>query len=147
MMGTDSANGNSRNGNGRGPFEEATVSDEDGRPLPDVFERLVTVMLSEAVARRCSEILVDVGEDCCPVHFVRGSERLKIDSLPVRLFGPLKDRVARMCRKEDCQGQGTFTSSLKRTETSAKAYAGVKVAVDFADSGLRLTITDFKSTP
>jgi hypothetical protein len=143
-MGIDSGSNGSENGNGRGPVNDGLRPDEE--PAHDVFGRLVVVMLREAVARRSNEIQIDVGEDCCPVHFVRGTENLEMDSLPVRIFGPFKDHVASMCGKEDCQGQGTFSATLKGTETSAKAYGEVKVSVVFGDSSLRLTIANVQNT-
>ena len=143
----DSTGNGSENGNGHGPFEGSEIWSNDEGPIQDVVDRLVLVIVREAVSLRCSEIQVDVGEECCPVHFVRGNEKLERDSLPVRLFGPFKDRVAQMYGKgkEDNQGQGTFSALLKRTETSAKAYGEARVSVTFGSSSLRLTITDFKS--
>ena len=143
-MGIDSTNSGSGSGDGRGPFDEATNWSDDDGPLHDAIGRLVTVMLREALESRSSEIQIGVGEDGYAVHFVQGLKKLAMDALPVRLFGPLKDRVARMCGKEDCQGHGTFSALLKRTETSAKGYGEVNVAVVFGDSSLQLTIADFK---
>ncbi len=83
-MGINSASNGSENGNGPGPVNDG-LQPEEG-PAHDVFGRLVVVMLREALARRSHEIQIDVGEDCCPVHFVKGTENLEMDSLPVRIF-------------------------------------------------------------
>lgn len=144
-MGTDSADGGSGNGNGRFPYGEVWIEGEG--PLQDPIGRLVILMLAEAVALRCSEIEIDVVEDCCPVHFVRGDERLERDAPPVRLFRPLKDRLARMCGQAAGDGQGTFTAALKKSQTGTKVDGEVSVSVVFGDASLRLTITDFKPMP
>jgi hypothetical protein len=106
----------------------------------DPLERLVILILREAVARRFNEIEIDDRELVCPVRFVRGNERLEIDPLPKRLFGAFKGRVARMCGKEDDQGEGTFVASLNLADTSERDYGEATVSVVFGDSSLRLTI-------
>jgi hypothetical protein len=108
----------------------------------DPFERLVILMLREAIARHSNGIEIDDREPVCPVHFVRADERLEMTPLPQRLFGPFKDRVARMYGKEDDQGQGTFVVSLNLADTSKKSYGEAKVLVVFGDSSLRLMITE-----
>ncbi len=145
-MGIESTNGGSGNGNASGPHR-ATVWVLGEGPVHDALGQIVVVMLTEAVARRCSEIVVGLGEDCCPVHFIRGNEQLEMDSMPVRLFDPLKDRIAQMCGNKGCQGEGTFISSLKKSKTSSQVGAQVQVSVVFGDSSLRLTISDVRDTP
>jgi hypothetical protein len=108
----------------------------------DPLERLVILMLREAVASHSNGIEIDDREPECPIHFVRGDERLRMNPLPKRLFVAFKDRVARMCGKEDYQGQGTFVASLNLADTSQKNYGEAKVSVVFGDSNLRLTIID-----
>jgi hypothetical protein len=116
----------------------------DHEVLHEPFGRLVILLLREAVARQCNQIEIDDVDDVCPIHFVRGGERFKMDPLPKRLFGAVQRHVARMCGKENCQGQGTFSASLNLPESSAKAYGEAKVSVVFSDSSLRLTIIDLK---
>ena len=108
------------------------------------LERLVILMLREAVARRCDGIEIDDREPVCPIRFVRGDERFEIDPLPQRLFGPFRDRVARMCGKEDYQGEGTFVASLNLADSSEKVYGEANVSVGFGDSSLRMTITELR---
>jgi hypothetical protein len=127
--------GSSSNGNGHGHDQ---VWDDEG-PVHDPIGRLVTVLLNEAVKRGCGGIVVDLGGDGCPVHFLRDSEMLEMDSLPLMLYPSLEERLIRLCGGE-CQNHGTFSTSLKRTETSSAAYCDVQVTVDFADPGLRLTL-------
>lgn len=136
-------NHNSGNGSGAGPFEPGVWSNDEG-PVRAVNQRLLVVLLAEAVARRCTEIVIDVHEDLCPVHFGRGDEMLETDSLPLRILDPLKNHLARLCNSQDGQPRGSFTMSLKKAETSVKADREVCVSVAFGDSGLRLTITDLK---
>ena len=110
----------------------------------DPLARLVILLLREAVARQCNVIEIDDGEDFCPIHFVRGDERFKIDPLPKRLFGAFKGRLARMCGKEDDQGEGTFVVSLNLADSSEKVYGEANVSVGFGDSSLRMTITELR---
>jgi hypothetical protein len=109
----------------------------------DPFERLVILMLREAIAKHSNGIEIDDREPVCPVHFVQGDERLEMTPLPKSLFGPFKDRVARMCGKEDDEDQGTFVVSLNLADTSEKTYGEANVSVVFGDSSLRLTIVEF----
>ncbi len=140
-MAGNSSNHDSNNGDGRPPFESEAISGDEG-PLRDTMRRLVLVLLEEAVARAYDRIVVVQGETGCPVHFLRGDESLEMDALPSRLFGEFEAQVARMCGREVGPGQGTFTTCLKKTETSAKAFARVRVSVVFDGSSLRFTITE-----
>jgi hypothetical protein len=144
MMEIDSDDGGSGNGEGARPFDGAVVWVEGEGPLRDTLGKLVEVLLAEAVARRSSEIIVEVGEDCCPVHFVRGSEQLEMDALPVWLFGPFKDRIVRMCGKDIDENNGTVTITLKKSETSVKSDTEVQVSVAFGESSLRLIFAEIK---
>ncbi len=116
------------------------VSDDEG--LHRMMGRLLIGLLRTASSRQFNEIEIDNCGDVCPIHFVQGGERFWFNALPKRLFYPLKAHVARMCGKEDDQGQGTFVVSLHLADTSEKSYGEANVSVDFGDSSLRLTITE-----
>jgi len=138
-------NGSTSNGTGNGNRQGPVDSGEcwaDGEPVRDPLGELLKALLSEALAKRSNQIQIDICEDRCRVRFVRGSEYLEMDKIPQRFFAPLTDRIARKCGKPGPTGQGDFSTFLKKTETSAKAYGKVKVSVVFGDSHLRLTITD-----
>lgn len=134
-MGTKSLGNGSANGDGRSHL----VVDGEG-PVHDPLGRFVTLLVREAVARKCSEIVVERADACCLVHLVRGDERLKMDSPPARLFAPIKQRVARMCGQTANDGQGTFTTSLKKTETGVDTGPHVTVSVRWGASDIHFTI-------
>jgi hypothetical protein len=132
------SNGRDDNGDGRVPHAELWA---DGKRVHDAPGKLVNVLVAECVKRGYREILIELGEDSSPVQFARGDERLEMDTMPRQLFAVIKERLARLCGSIN-EGQGTFTTSLKRTETSAKPWLQVQVRVTFADKSVRLTVAD-----
>ncbi len=68
------------------------------------------------------------------------------DALPTMLFNPLKEHIAEICGMKEPAAQGTFTASLRPTETkSSTHYDEVRVSVDFGEGRLRLKIEPYVS--
>ena len=106
-------------------------------PDRDPIERLLILLLREAAERGSAEIEIEVREQDCTVRYLRDGKSRESTLMPTRLFGPLKDCVARKCGKIE-QGEGEFVVSVYPTGTPLASDARVSVA--FRDSSLRLTV-------
>jgi hypothetical protein len=105
-----------------------------------VFDRLVTLLIREAIIGRFNEIEIRDGEPECPVFYTRGDEKRARDPMPKRLLGPVKLCLARMCGIEDCRGTATFTTRFALPEATADDLCEFKVTVAFEAACMRLTI-------
>jgi hypothetical protein len=118
-----------------------TETGSDGEHIVDnPIERLAMLMIREAVQLHCHEIQLDVVDNACPMHYLRGDERLERDTLPQRLFAPLRDHLARVCGQPIGAEPQTFLTSVRTTDTASERPLQVEVSVTGSENGLRLTI-------
>jgi hypothetical protein len=117
---------------GTGPQKKSAINDATHDPL----QRLVVLILREAIALQCDGIEVSRGhEPTCSIIYLRGDQKIPREPFPVRLFDGFSLGLARLCGLEDGRGAGAFL-------VSEEEFGAFNVSVVFEDSCLRLTITE-----
>jgi len=143
-MSDSNGNGHPKDDDGARSFE---VVGDATRPINRSLERLVRVLLEECVKRGYERIEITLADDGCPTHLERGDVKLPMDTMPRWLFEPFKAQVARMCGMKQPAGEGKFSASLKRAETSARPYCEMYVSAVLGESTVQLAITDVRKLP
>ena len=103
-------------------------------PLETPIGRLVRLLVVGAYDANCDQVSIDCRDDLCAVHYLRGDEMLPRDSMPVRLFVPVKDHIAHLCGVGDMAAGGSYSFAVSEDRLTLR----VLVATAESSLGLRL---------
>ena len=127
---------NESQNNGSGGEESHFFEYLHGMPTPviDPIARLVHLLVAEAFAAHCDQVHIDCRDDECTVHYLRGNELLPRDSMPSRLFRPVKSHIAGLCAVDGKVAEGSYSVAVSENQPD------IQVVVAFAESSLRLRL-------